>query len=559
MAGDEPRAAGGHTRGMSDSPIIASIETKDAAGTAVAADYAELARLKLAAGDAPGAVRAYEQCLERAPASPGLLNNFGAALLRAGRIAEATVRLEAALALEPDYPRARVNLAKALREAGLAAEAIAHLRRVLAANPLYAPALINLGDALAAAGDLAAAQHALETAVRIEPTNVDARMTLGMVRLQRGDADAAVEELKAGVALAPDHADAHANLGHALFSSGDWAAAWPHFEHRFRRNAHWKKPAPPAALSRWDGVISPDLELWLIGEQGLGDQLQFIRYSKLMREAGVRCVAACDSPLVELISRAGLASRVVPLADLEASAAATLGLTQTVTAPHAPPEARWIPLLSLPAWHRTQPDTVPFADGYLAADSASVARWEARIPSASLRVAVAWAGNPRMETGSYRGRSPPLSALAPLLEVPDVQIISLQKGATSRQLAQALGGEVLCFEDLDAGPAAFLDSSAILKCVDLLVTSDTAIAHLAGALGVRTWLCLMREPDWRWMREGAATPWYSSMRLFRQDAGRNWHSVFRGVAEELHRLARLHGSAQQAGSRRRPGPLTRPP
>jgi hypothetical protein len=181
--------------------------------------------------------------------------------------------------------------------------------------------------------------------------------------------------------------------------------------------------------------------------------------------------------------------------------------------------------------------TVPHADAYLAAEVSRIERWRRRIPQTNLRVALAWAGNPRVEIGPYAGRSPPLTALEPLLAVPGVEFISLQKGAAAAQLdALSIACSVSRFEDLDSGADAFLDSAAVLKCVDLLITSDTAIAHLAGGLGVPTWLCLMHEPDWRWMRHGADTPWYRSLRLFRQSVRGDWHGVYICVAEELRRL-----------------------
>jgi hypothetical protein len=259
----------------------------------------------------------------------------------------------------------------------------------------------------------------------------------------------------------------------------------------------------------------------LIGEQGLGDQLHFARYSKLLSDAGIRCVVACDSRLVRLLSLASLDARIVPF-DAAADASS----------------ARWVPLMSLAAWHGTRPESVPAADGYLAADPQRIEHWRKRLPAGPLRVALAWAGNPRMETGPYAGRSPPLAALAPLMTVPNVRFISLQKGFGAEQLdSAAFGRSVVSFRDLDDGQDAFLDTAAVLKCVDLLVTSDTAIAHLAGGLGVPTWLCLMREPDWRWMRQGVTTPWYSSIRLFRQPSPGDWASVYREVAAALQDLA----------------------
>jgi hypothetical protein len=347
---------------------------------------------------------------------------------------------------------------------------------------------------------------------------VEAQASLGIVYLQLGRVPESLNVLRAAVALAPDHADAHSNLFHALFVTRDWESAWPHFEYRFQRHAHGSKLRPPTGLTRWDRTVSPDLELWLIGEQGLGDQLQFARYAKLLRSSGARCVIACDPKLVKILEIARLGARIVPF-----------------DTPPAPATAQWFPLMSLPGWHRTRADTAPAAAGYLAADPVRLGQWRARLSSArGLRVALAWAGNPRMESGRYAGRSPPLAALAPLMKVPGVSFISLQKGHGEEQLDHVpFGSAILRLQDVDSATDAFLDSAAILKCIDLLVTSDTAIAHLAGALGVPTWLCLMHEPDWRWMRERADTAWYTSMRIFRQRSPGDWAGVYAEVAAQL--------------------------
>jgi tetratricopeptide (TPR) repeat protein len=518
---------------------IARLEAELARSNVGAAGFDELARLKLAAGDADGAVGAYRECLARASPSAALLNNLGAALIKAQRFGEAIETLNSALALEPGYRRALVNVGKALRATGRLGESEARLHEVLSVDPHYVPALVNLGDTLAAGGALVAAERALELAVQREPTHVEARTTLGMVRLKAGRLAAALDDLRTAIALAPDHADAHSNLGHVLFAGGDWEAAWPHFEHRFRRAAQRDKLMPPAGLRRWDGNLSSELELWLIGEQGLGDQLQFARYARLLAGRGIPCMLVCHPRLVGILSLAGLGTRVVA----RGSAVEVAGTVVESSA------ARWFPLMSLPAWHRTRADTVPAAGGYLAADPERVARWRKRLlvdiqPAGSLQIALAWAGNPSVETGPYAGRSPPLAALEPLMTVPNLRFLSLQQGVGAEQLAAVdFGRRIECFEDLDHGPDAFLDTAAVLKCVDLLITSDTAIAHLAGGLGVQTWLCLMHEPDWRWMRDGDTTAWYSSMRLFRQPSPGDWDGVYRDIAAALRTRVRSERSA----------------
>jgi Flp pilus assembly protein TadD len=496
---------------------IARLEQGLAQHGGTASAYYELGGLKLAGGDSDGAIAAYGKCLELAAPNAAVYNNLGTALIKAARFGEAIAALEAALELQPGYRRALVNLGKALREAARPTEAISRLREALTITPDYVPALVNLGDALAATGDLDGAQETLERATRLAPRLVEAHLSLGIVRLQSWRVAESLDALRTAVACAPHHADAHSNLAHALFVAGDWRAAWPHFEYRFQRHARVHL-SPPAAVERWDGTLSPDLEIWLIGEQGLGDQLHFVRYAQLVADAGMRCVIACDPRLVQILESAKLGCRTVALG----------------TEPQDR-GTRWFPLMSLPGWHGTTSGTVPFAAGYLAADPRRIEQWRVRLPpTKALRVALAWAGNPRMETGRYAGRSPPLRALAPLMNVPEVSFVSLQKGHGEDQLdAVSFGGSILRLPNLDSGTDAFLDTAAVLKCVDLLVTSDTAIAHLAGALGVPTWLCLMHEPDWRWMQGSAVTPWYASMRLFRQSTPSDWAGVYAQVAAAL--------------------------
>jgi Flp pilus assembly protein TadD len=483
----------------------------------------ETAGRRLISGDLEGAITGYSECIALEPQNFAALNNLGVALIKAARFDDATVVLRRALDLQPGYLRALTNLGKALRETGHLAEAIERLQEAVCVGLGHAPALVNLGDALGASGDLAAAEQTLERAVRVAPALVEAHVTLGMLRLQRGRVREALATLQAAVALAPEHAEAHSSLGHALFVTGDWQAAWPHFEYRLQRPALRSRLPIPPGLTRWNGSLSEGLEVWLIAEQGLGDQLQFARYAKTLASSGVGCAIASHPRIVRLLTDAELADRVVPF-----------GSTPSTTT-----RTCFLPLMSLPAWHGTRSDTVPAPGGYLTADPERVELWRTRLADMSgVRVALAWAGNPAMETGRHLGRSPPLVSLQPLMIVPNVSFVSVQKNAGEDQLdSVAFGSSIRRFRDLDSGPDAFLDTAAVLKSVDLLVTSDTSIAHLAGALGVPTWLCLLHEPDWRWMRSGSTTPWYTSMRLFRQPAPGDWNSVFREVTHALESYA----------------------
>jgi tetratricopeptide (TPR) repeat protein len=480
--------------------------------------YFEIGGLKLECQDFKGAAAAYRRCVALRPSEPLAHNSLGAALLLDRQIEAAIAAFETASALDPNYHRPLVNLGKALREAGRPAEAIVRLRRALGLAPDDVGALINLGDALAASGDLAAAQAALERATSLAPALLEAQRSLAIARLQAGRLAESIALLRTALRSAPQQASLHCCLHEALFAAGEWREAWPHYEWRFQPHEGRTPLELPRNLPRWDGRIQPGREVWLLGEQGLGDQIHFIRYAKLLEESGLSLTISCDKRLMRLLGCAGLRARIVARGT-----------------PVEAPGACWVPLMSVPAYHGTSPDNVPYANGYLTDDAARVARWrELLSPEPRPRVAVAWSGNPSMEFGRYVGRSFPLAALSGVLATGGVRFVSLQKGHGADQAdAEPYRSVLLRFADLDLDPDAFVDTAAILRCVDLLITSDSAIAHLAGALGVRTWLCLHSDPDWRWLRTGATTHWYRSMRLFRQQRPGDWTAVFAQIAAQL--------------------------
>jgi tetratricopeptide (TPR) repeat protein len=497
---------------------IAALEGALAQEGESAEGYLELGGLKLECEDFRGAVAAYRRCVELRPSEAVAHNNLGVALLLDRQIETAIATFETASALDANYHRPLVNLGKALREAGRPDEAIVRLQRALRLVPDNIGALVNLGDALAASGDLTAAQAALERASSLAPALPETQRSLAIARLQAGRVAESIAVLRNALRHAPGHASLHCCLHEVLFAAGQWEEAWPHFEWRFEPHERRTQLDRPQHLPRWDGIVHPGRELWLVGEQGLGDQIQFVRYARLLQQAGLSCTVSCDRHLLRVLSSAGLGVRIVERGT-----------------PVDTPRACWAPLMSLPAYHRTRPDNVPYAAGYLSDDAARVAHWQGRLSAVQRpRIAMAWSGNPSMETGRHVGRSFPLAALSAVLAIEGVRFLSLQKGPGSAQAdSEPFRSSLLRFESFDPEPEAFIDTAAILRCVDLLITSDSAIAHLAGALGVRTWLCLHCDPDWRWLRRGASTPWYTSVQLFRQQRPGDWAGVFEEVAAEL--------------------------
>jgi hypothetical protein len=304
---------------------------------------------------------------------------------------------------------------------------------------------------------------------------------------------------------------------------GNFRRGWPQYEARFRVPA-LRIPNRDFAVPQWDGTQPLDGKTLLIhAEQGLGDTIQFARYVPLLRERGATVEFEVMPQLEALMGSLPGNARIL-------AKGATL-----------PPVDFHCPLLSLPLAFDTQLATIPDATPYLAAQPDRVALWAERLQAiGGLRIGIAWQGNPQVERMIWaRGRSMPLTALVPLTEVPDVTLVSLQKGAGAEQLREAPFRDriVDLGEKFDQGPDAFLDCAAVMANLDLVITTDTSIAHLAGALGRPVWVALNAAADWRWLLERTDSPWYPGMRLFRQpDRTRGWDPVAADLCKALYAL-----------------------
>ena len=317
--------------------------------------------------------------------------------------------------------------------------------------------------------------------------------------------------LKEAVALKPDYAVARMALGQASLLLGRFEEGWPDYEWR------WLTPeyAPrPFAQPRWQGEPVAGRTVLLYAEQGHGDTLQFVRYAALLKARGAAVVVECQPALLELLRRTPGIDRLVPL-----------GGPLPFFDYHAP-------LLSLPGAFRTTLATVPADVPYLFADPARVAAWRERLAAEpGFKVGLIWQGNPKF-TGD-RKRSIPLRHYAALAQLPGVRLYSLQRGDGAAQL-DALAG---AFVVTDLGRAedehSFAETAAMMCALDLVITSDTGPAHLAGGLGVSVWVALTLAPDWRWLAGREDCPWYPTMRLFRQRRPGDWDDVFARLAAAL--------------------------
>jgi tetratricopeptide (TPR) repeat protein len=461
------------------------------------------------------ATAAYRQCLDLQPDHVGALANLGVALSEHGQEAEAVACWQQAIAIKPDCAEAHHNLGNLLRRQKKLEEAVGHFRAAVKAKPDYAGAHGNLGAALAALGRADEAIPFLEEALRLRPDHAETLNSLGATLSTLGRMPEAVALYDRAVALRPDYAEAHWNLALALLLQGDYQRGWPEYEWRWR----WRRQVPSFPQPRWDGAPLNGQPILLYSEQGLGDTLQFIRYAALVKERGGTVVVQCQPALLPLLGRC-------PGIDQLSPAGGTL-----------PGFVVQAPLMSLGGIFGTTLATIPARVPYLSADPDLVEHWRLQLaPVRGLRVGIAWQGS---RTHAWdRHRSIPPEQFEALARVAGVRLVSLQKGdVVEGAAARARVSSVLSLGsrlDEDAGP--FMDTAAIMQNLDLVITADTAVAHLAGALGVPVWVGLCAAPDWRWLLQGETSPWYPTMRLFRQWTPGDWEGVFARMADELRRL-----------------------
>jgi tetratricopeptide (TPR) repeat protein len=498
------------------------------------------------AGRLQEALGLLQQAAVAAPDSAAAQHNLGVALAQAGRKEEAEAHLREALRLQPEYAECHVNLGSVLRDLRRPEAALEHYRTAARLRPTWAGAFINLGLGLCEAGKHAEAVVALKHATRLDPNAKEGFNSLGLALAEVGrwtEAEAAYEQ---ALRLDPAYAEAHANLGSCfkeqqrlaealacydialavqpdsvsahynqaltLLQAGDYEPGWPAYEWRWQRPASPMRPFPHP---RWDGSSFAGKTLLLWCEQGMGDNIHFVRYASQVKARGGTVWLECPPGLVRLLSSCPGVDRVLPGGE---------GL---------PPFDLQIPLMSLPAVFGTTLETVPADIPYLSVEPERVQRWKEPLAEvAGFRIGVVWQGNPKF--GWDRFRSFPLTSLAPLAEVEGVRLVSLQKGPGVEQVRRLNG--CLDIIELEAGldeDGAFLDTAAVMQNLDLVVSSDTAAAHLAGALGVPVWMAVAAVADWRWGIGQDETPWYPSMRLFRQARLYDWSSVFESMADEL--------------------------
>lgn len=488
-----------------------NVDERDRAPISAADALAREASERLKQGQAAPAAEALEHALRLRPDWPELHNSLGVALRLQGRLDEALSHCREAVRLAPDMAEARNNLGSMLTEQGNLEEAIDSLRDAIRLKPDFANAHSNLGVVFYRQHRYAEAVAEYRQALAYNPAFAEAHNNLGSVLFDLGQAAEALASFNEAIRLQPDYRQAH--LGRALvwLSRGDYEQGWPEFEWRLSAGR-----SPPGHVRRWTGDELAGRTLLLEAEQGLGDTLQFVRYASLVRRQGGRVVLACQPRLVPLLAAScPTVDQVVPQAETR------------------PPFDVSLPLFSLPGLFGTTLASVPADLPYLHLQRSLVEKWRAILSDVpGFKVGIAWQGNPQ-----YHGdpeRSFPLTEFEALARVPSVRLISLQKGPGAEQLLAAQRHfPVIEFEQLDETAGPFMDTAAMMKSLDLVITCDSAICHLAGALGVRTWVAIAAAPDWRWLQDRDDSPWYPTLRLFRQEKIGDWKGVMRRMAATL--------------------------
>jgi tetratricopeptide (TPR) repeat protein len=433
-------------------------------------------------------------------------NNLGAALRDQGKLDDAVACCRRALELKPDYAEAHYNLAIALKDQGKLDGAIACHRRAVELKPDFAKAHNNLGIALKDQGKLDEAIACYHRALELKPDYAEVHNNLGIALKDQGKLDEAIACHRRALELKPDYADAHGNQSLLSLLTGDFQRGWAEYEWRWKTKESERRDFSQAL---WEGQSLEGRTILLHAEQGLGDTIQFVRYVPLVKQRGGAVIVECQKPLLSVLTSCAGIDRLVergeklPAFDVQA------------------------PLLSLPGIFRTSLETIPADVPYLFADRRLIEHWRAELgPIAGLKIGIFWQG-----ATTNPARIIPLSHFGSLAGLPGVRLLSLQKGVGVEKLQEAR--ERFPVTEVGSRLQGFMDTAAVLRNLDLLITCDTAVAHLAGAMGVPVWVALPFVADWRWLLNRSDSPWYPTMRLFRQKKLGDWAGVFEEIKAEL--------------------------
>ncbi|OQX08253.1 MAG: hypothetical protein BWK80_48380 [Desulfobacteraceae bacterium IS3] len=450
------------------------------------------------------------------PDSAEVHYNFAQMFKLQGNPAKAAESFREAIRFKPDYVEAYLSLGEILKETRRLSEALENYRKAVSLMPDFAEAHRCLGSALKELGRFDEAAESYDRALSLNPNFPDIYINIGNLERLKGNIDKAAEYYRKAISLKPDYALAHLCLSIVLLLRGDFENGWKAYQWRWEseplRATKRNFPVP-----QWDGSPLNGKRILLYSEQGMGDTIHFIRYVSSVKQLGGKIIVQCEKELIKMFSR-------IP----------EIGLL--ISKEQIPPAFDvHCPLLSLPYLFGTKADTIPADLPYLSSSQKLIEKWREHFKGIrEVKIGLVWAGGWRHPEDHYR--SMPLSLFRPLIAVPNTRFFSLQVGERAADLKQyGFEGKVV---DLSLELSDFSETAAVISLSDVVITVDTAVAHLAGALAKPVWLLLPFAPDWRWLLHREDSLWYPKvMRLFRQERLGQWEPVINRVAAELHLLA----------------------
>lgn len=470
----------------------------------------------LSAGEREKARQLFLELRKDFPEDPNVQHGLGIVCLEEGKIGEARSYLVQALEKMPGDADYMVTLGEIERLDSNFPTAERLLRDALEIDPGCARAYNNLGMVFLSQRRFVEAATLFMAARQLEPGMAMAAFNLSIAYRELNYIDEAIEASRAAIALQPQFGEAHVNLALALLVDGQLEEGFEEYEWRLRTSLS----APPqSSAPLWDGIVDSKGTLLVWAEQGLGDIIQFVRYLPLIAAHGTRIVVQCPAAVENLVQ-------------------CVEGVTTCRPDEALPHHAAWIPLLSLPRIFETRVGKIPADIPYILPPFSKLKSWKAKLSCLGdkPKIGLRWAGNP--ENPNDLLRSVPLSAFAPLGRIDGIQLVSLDNRPPSGRDAEA--AKQMGLLDYADALADFTDTAALIASLDMVITVDTSVLHLAGALGIPVWGLIKFAPDWRWMLGRSDSPWYPGLRLFRQSADGEWGAVVDAVAGLLGEAMRIH-------------------
>jgi len=471
--------------------------------------HANLGRAYVAMDNPLSAIECYRQAIKLSPEDGDVHSDLGVALFDQGDKAGGEVSFQEALKINPESVEAHFHLALILHDCGDVSVAKVHYQQTLSLDPTRIEAWCNLGNIERELANFEAAEACYRRALELDNSVAEVHGNLGVALQETGQIEAAIASYRRAIQLNPEDAETRRNLSMALLLVGEYAEGWQEYEWRW--NTHYFAPQVRSLKApRWAGKNLTGKTILVTAEQGYGDTLQFIRFLPMIVEKGGHIIFECQAPLVDLVRGMEGGFQVIRQGE---------GL---------PDHDYQIPLLSLPGLFEVRENSIPASVPYLHAPVGPGCDFT----ETGFKVGLAWRGSPGFKRDGLR--SPGLEPFIPLINLDGVQIYSLQKDEGLEELEKyGLKDQVI---DIGSKIETFSDTAAALSQMNLIISSDTAVAHLAGAMGLPVWVALSKIPDWRWLMKGVKCPWYPTMKLYRQTSPGNWSDVVEMMCNDLPRF-----------------------